>query len=113
MNRFAAWSSGLSLASWVIFVACTVLILASAKSVDFLVGQAAAGFVFAALLLLCGGGAIATIVTGHLARREIRHSGEYGWAHATLGLIAGYLLLGGFLVTLPLDFLAIGLRNGE
>lgn len=54
-----------------------------------------------ALVSLCAGiaswvmvpvaGAIAAIVCGHLARKEIRQSGEDGDTFAVIGMVAGYL----------------------
>ena len=38
-------------------------------------------------------GAVVAIVTGHMAKREIRQTGEQGDSFATIGLLLGYLHL--------------------
>ena len=47
-------------------------------------------------------GAIVAIVTGHLARREIRRTAERGSGLATAGLVLGYLHLAFLLLLLAL-----------
>ena len=51
-------------------------------------------------------GAIAAIITGHMARREIRRTGEDGDALAMVGLVLGYASLvtfcGAFAVAIAL-----------
>jgi len=57
----------------------------------------------ARLLLVYGGvlvAALATIVTGHVARRQIRQSQERGNGLAIAGLVTGYVLLGLTLIAL-------------
>lgn len=41
---------------------------------------------------------IVAIIFGHLARRQIRRTGERGWGLAKAGLILGYLILAGTLL---------------
>ena len=41
---------------------------------------------------------IVAIIFGHLARRQIRRTGEQGWGLAKAGLILGYLVLAGTLL---------------
>jgi hypothetical protein len=50
-------------------------------------------------------GAAVAIVTGHMARREIRHTGEGGAGMARAGLILGYV----YFALLALVLLAIAL----
>jgi Domain of unknown function (DUF4190) len=38
-------------------------------------------------------GAIVAVITGHMAKREIRRTGEPGETFATVGLVLGYLHL--------------------
>ena len=57
------------------------------------------------LLPLVGG--IVAIVTGHLARREIRRTGERGNGLATVGLVLGYLHLAFLLLLLALFLLVV------
>src|SRR3979411_1452465 len=52
-------------------------------------------------------GAIVAVVTGHLAKREIRRTGEQGDMLATVGLILGYVHL--VLVVGILLLLVVGL----
>ena len=67
--------------------------------------------------LLCGIGgwtilpfiaSIVAVVTGHMARRQIRETGEGGDGMAVAGLILGYIVIGGGLIFLVF-FLAMGL----
>ncbi len=51
-------------------------------------------------------GGILAIVTGHLASREIRRTGERGNGLATIGLVLGYLHLA-FLLLLLVLFLFV------
>ena len=52
-------------------------------------------------------GGILAIVTGHLARREIRRTGERGNGLATIGLVLGYLHLAFLLLLLALFLLVV------
>jgi Domain of unknown function (DUF4190) len=45
-------------------------------------------------------GAIVAVVTGHMAKREIRRTGEQGNTYATVGLVLGYLHLAVVLLVL-------------
>jgi hypothetical protein len=45
-------------------------------------------------------GAIVAVVTGHMAKREIRRTGEHGNTYATVGLVLGYLHLAVVLLVL-------------
>lgn len=51
------------------------------------------GFAIAALVLGIIGGSILAIVFGHVARSQIRTSGEKGAGMATAGLVLGYIWL--------------------
>jgi len=53
-------------------------------------------------------GAVAAVVTGHLARREIRQSGEDGDGLALIGLISGYVHLALGVVLLVLVIVVFG-----
>lgn len=64
-------------------------------------------------------GGIVAVVTGHMAKRQIRRTGEQGGIFATVGLILGYLhlavvlLIGIFLVLLLVGtFAAIRTTSG-
>ena len=45
-------------------------------------------------------GAVVAIITGHMARGQIRRTGESGGTFATIGLILGYLHLALFAVVI-------------
>ena len=47
-------------------------------------------------------GAIVAVVTGHMAKREIRRTGEQGNTYATVGLVLGYLHLAVVLLILAI-----------
>ncbi len=49
---------------------------------------------------------IAAIILGHVARHQIRRTGEQGSGLAKIGLILGYLMLGGILLATLLLFLS-------
>jgi hypothetical protein len=62
----------------------------------------------AILALVFGfGGGVLGIVFGHLARAQIRRTGEQGWALATVGLVLGYVGIGGLLFTLIIVFVIV------
>jgi uncharacterized membrane protein YesL len=50
---------------------------------------------FAHIIPFVGGTAIAivAVITGHMARRQIRQSGEQGYGLATAGMVIGYIHL--------------------
>jgi len=57
----------------------------------------------AILALIFGfGGGLLGIVFGHVARAQIRRTGEGGWALATIGLVLGYIGLAGWVVVIGL-----------
>jgi hypothetical protein len=47
-------------------------------------------------------GAIVAVITGHMAKREIRRTGEQGNTYATVGLVLGYLHLAVVLLVLAI-----------
>lgn len=53
-------------------------------------------------------GAIAAVITGHLARHEIRQTGEEGGGLALIGMISGYVHLALGLLILILFLLIFG-----
>ena len=52
-------------------------------------------------------GGVVAVVTGHLARREIRRTGEQGETLATVGLVLGYLHLAVVLLIVVLVVLVL------
>lgn len=72
--------------------------------------MAVVAFALSVLAVFVAPAALGGIVCGHIARRQIRHSGEQGdsWALAALFLgyllillsLAGLLLFGGFMLTM-------------
>ncbi|GAA1159783.1 hypothetical protein F4556_004230 [Kitasatospora gansuensis] len=59
-------------------------------------GLAIASLVFGLLCLPGGLFAIPAVVTGHLAKKQLRESGEEGDGMATAGLVLGWLSVGGW-----------------
>jgi hypothetical protein len=64
-----------------------------------------ASFVFAPFI-----GAVIAVITGHMAKAEIRRTGEGGEAFATVGLILGYIHL--VLFILVVVFIGLLLLGG-
>ncbi len=64
------------------------------------------------VLGLCGF-AVVPVVTGHVALRQIRRSGEGGTAAAVIGLVLGYLAVAAVVVVLLVvaGFLARGVQR--
>lgn len=63
----------------------------------------------AILALVFGvGGGLLGIVFGHLARAQIRRTGEGGWALATVGLVLGYVGLGALVLLILVYAVIIG-----
>jgi len=52
-------------------------------------------------------GGVVAVVTGHLAKREIRRTGEQGETFATVGLVLGYLHLAVVLLIVALVVLVL------
>jgi len=52
-------------------------------------------------------GAVVAAITGHMARREIRHTGEGGGSLALTGIILGYVHLALFLIGVVLLILFV------
>ena len=52
-------------------------------------------------------GGVVAVVTGHLAKAEIRRTGEQGNSFATIGLVLGYLHLAVVVLVLGLLFLLV------
>ncbi len=70
---------------------------------------------FAIVSLVCGVcgfvpvfGSLAAVILGHLARGQMRHTGEEGQAMAIIGLVFGYLGLAGWILVLTTLGLAFG-----
>lgn len=72
--------------------------------------MAIAAFALSVLAMFIAPAALAGVVCGHIARRQIRHSNEQGDSWALAALIIGYLMIvlsmaglllfGGFMLTL-------------
>ncbi|MFC4032990.1 DUF1707 and DUF4190 domain-containing protein [Streptomyces polygonati] len=56
----------------------------NSKAIGSLVASLVGGF-------LCGTGSVVGVVLGHIAKREIKRTGERGDGPATAGLVIGYL----------------------
>ncbi len=65
------------------------------------------------LLPFCGVTSIGAIVTGHIARKQVREKGEQGAGMALAGLILGYAFLFLFVLywVLAFVFMSTGVRN--
>jgi hypothetical protein len=99
-SRLAQWSVK-------IFAASAVGFVAGYLGLGAVVGKPLVGLVVAAILLLSGGGSIGAVITGHMARSQMRNSLAPGRRHATIGMVGGYVVLGIFLVTLPVTLFAL------
>lgn len=62
-----------------------------------------ASFVFAPFI-----GAVVAVITGHMAKSQIKQTGEQGGAYATIGLILGYVHLALFILVVLVILLFLG-----
>jgi hypothetical protein len=62
-----------------------------------------ASFVFAPFI-----GAVIAVITGHLAKGQIKQTGEAGDSYATVGLILGYVHLALFVIVVVILVLFLG-----
>lgn len=98
-----------------IFAASAVGFVAGFLGLGAVVGKPLIGLLVAGILLLSGGGSLAAVITGHMARSQLRNSSGPGQRNATIGMVGGYVVLGIFLVTLPISLfgLAYSLCNPQ
>lgn len=75
-------------------------------------GMAIASLVLGLLCVPSGGVlGVPAVITGHLARRQIRETQESGDGMATAGLVLGYLSVAGWAAVLLLGVLLMGVRG--
>jgi hypothetical protein len=99
LNRRAVWSGALGVACWLCFIGYVEAVGHSPELNTILP--------FLGTLVLCITSSLGAVISGGIARSQIRRSTEAGSDIAMFGVIAGYICLLLTLVTLPIALFGV------
>ena len=102
LNGLALWSAGLTAGAWIGYGLCVLFLLSGSST-----GQHVTGFFLAGGLLLSSAAGVAGVVTGHIARSQLRSSADEGRSQATFGIVGGYLFLAVLVISAPINLFAL------